>query len=358
MGRKKNKKKTSKIVRALLRLGRSLVAVVILAALVLGVSFGVGKLSKLNPVRLYKVVSSALASFGFDENITKKIEKGFSEPAVYVAEEAEDQEVSQAEELGRTDEVITRISIIADSHIDWEDDEAAVKEAVKLQSDILFHVGDHSNLGLVRDLEKSKKLLADSGLTYYAIPGDRDLWQSVGPDNFLQVFKKNYYFVEVGDVKILALDNSANYTTVDADLMKSFDEDVKKATFVLLSQPLWHPKNETIMGVVNGEVVTEVRQQAEEILDKIRQSDVKAIFAGDQHAFSKNSDSEKEDLVHYALGAVTNDKNLQSPRFVILDLFEDGSYKVQQVVLSKIQQESETSEAEEGSPEDSAENSK
>jgi predicted phosphodiesterase len=336
MGRKKKKKK-SMILRILFRTVRGAVAIVILAALVLGVSYGVGKLSKLNPVQLFRVSSTFLSSFGVSKDVTEKIEQGLVESPVEI-EYPEDSNVPEvsgatAEDFARQEDIVVRVALFADSHLDWDALSAAIEKVKELEVDMIFHVGDHSNLGIVKNLEKTKDLLDASELSYYAIPGDRDLWQTVGTDNFLQVFKENRHTVTKDDIVFVLMDNSANYSTVEDSAMEWFEKNVADADFIFLSQPLWHPTNSKVMGYVNGDKVENVRIQAEELLKKVRESEVLAVFAGDQHMFSKNLDSEKESLVHYALGALTSERNLQTPRFALLDIGENAQYSVKQVIL-------------------------
>ncbi len=68
-------------------------------------------------------------------------------------------------------------------------------------------------------------------------------------------------------------------------------------------------------------------------------ADVKAVIAGDHHKSSKVSDTQRSGLMHYVVGAVGgtlseySQKSLQSQRFSILSLFEDGSYDISDAEL-------------------------
>ena len=173
----------------------------------------------------------------------------------------------------------------------------------------------------------------DSGLTYYALPGDRDLYDTVGQQAFLDVFGVNYHSVGIGGKKFVLLDNSANFTIVLGNLIDWFVREVADADFVLLSQPLYHPSNDKVMGVVDGEEDAAVRKQALELLDVIRASPVVAVVAGDHHMSSTSPDPVDTQLTHYVVGAITRERNLQPPRFGVLTIFTDGDYEVKDVVL-------------------------
>ena len=208
-----------------------------------------------------------------------------------------------------------------------------VSKTKDLSIDTAFHLGDFTDLGVIDKLEEAKKILDESELNYYTIPGDRDLWQSVGIDNFKQVFGDNFHSITLKGMKFIMLDNSANYTTVDSKLMLWFSKEVEDADFVLLSQPLYHPTFNKVMGVVDGEVIAKVKEQAQEILNLIRQSKVKAIISGDQHSASINPDIQNPTLSHIVVGAITSDRNLQSPRFSVLKVYADGNYKIEDILL-------------------------
>ena len=57
----------------------------------------------------------------------------------------------------------------------------------------VFFLGDYTDLGVIDDLIVAKKAMDESKLVYLSLPGDHDLWKSVGPQNFIDVFGKNYF---------------------------------------------------------------------------------------------------------------------------------------------------------------------
>ena len=71
----------------------------------------------------------------------------------------------------------------------------------------------------------------------------------------------------------------------------------------------------------------------------LRKSKVKAVIAGDHHGSSTSSDPEKSDLKHIVVGALTKTRagdgvvNLQTPRFSLLEVYNDDSFEVEEIVL-------------------------
>jgi len=135
----------------------------------------------------------------------------------------------------------------------------------------------------------------------------------------------------------MLFDNSPNFSKVSEEDLAWFEDSLNKADFVILSQPLYHPTNSRVMGMFEGDVVSTVRAQAEEMLTNIRESKIQAIIAADQHFFSKNIDTERASLSHIVVGALISNKssfrNPQSSRYAILRIYESGDYKVEEVVL-------------------------
>ena len=355
--RKKTKENSSPSVLG--RLIRSFAAIVILSAFVLGVSYIIKSASELD---LYKV-GPLLSRLGVDSSKISKVAGIFDdregptggdvgdaqnkpEEKVSAENPEEDPSISAAstirDETGTTQEVnaeeegnkpYVTISLLSDSH---EDNDLLMK-ALEITSqkdiDYAFFLGDYTDLGVEEALSAAKKVIDDSELKYYSLPGDHDLWKTVGPENFIKVFGKNYQSVTVSGFKFVLLDNSANYTVIDAKQMDWFAKEVEDTDFVLVSQPLYHPTNSRVMGVVNGEEVKEVKEQGLEILELIRNSNVKAVIAGDHHTSSNSADPERSDLKHIVIGALTRERNLQTPRFSLLNIYNDDSFDMEEVVL-------------------------
>jgi len=373
MARRKNRYSARN--RALMRALRSLVAIIVLSALVLGIAYSVREISALDVAKVARISGPLLDKFGVDENqvgeVAGKFISRFSDiksdgdsekPGAYEKEGSVfDQQHSDNLNADNEGSLLFSVAILADSHVtddpaDYQVNKEAFKKALDLSKErkvnTVFHVGDITNLGVVEDLRSSKDILDSSGHVYYALPGDRDLWQSVGADNFIKVFGKNYHSMSIKGYKFVLLDNSANYMTIPEDTFKWFKEEVKGADFVLLSQPLFtqglsYPFNMMYMGSTQEATQNDemfklqegVRTQRDELLSLIRESDVKAVIAGDHHRSSSIDDDVKDGLKHYAVGAVAgvakelSQKLLQSQSFSLLKVYEDGSYRVENVLL-------------------------
>lgn len=230
--------------------------------------------------------------------------------------------------------VVVRIALLADSHEDNRNLKIALDLAKARQADFAIHLGDFSKVGAEAELQLAKAVLDESELKYYALPGDHDLWASQGTLNFAEVFGEPYQAFEFKGIKFILLDNSDTARGLDekqinwlkAELAATRD---RMPVFVFAHIPPYHPSSPRAM----GEKSTAVRAQAKELLGLLKEAGVKAIFCGDIHHSGDYADPDTGLKIH-VVGALTTDRNLQTPRFSVLEVFEDGEYKVEEVEIS------------------------
>jgi predicted phosphodiesterase len=258
-------------------------------------------------------------------------------------EELEDEKKLNREGLESRDDVVLRVGLFADSEGHNENLTKALDIMEDLSVDGAFFLGDLTQWGSSEELREGKAILDQAGFELSVLPGDHDLAASVAEDDllgrskFLEFFGEPNQVYEKGGYKFVLLDNSANFSPLEDSAFDWFSESLDGVDFVVLSQPLYHPTNPRVMGVVDGQVVSTVKYQAEQLLELIRDSDVRAVIAADQHYFSNNPDPESDNLRHIAIGAlVSNSPELrspQSPRLAVLEIYSDDTYKVSEVLL-------------------------
>ncbi len=229
----------------------------------------------------------------------------------------------------------TTLGIVTDSHNFNDNLEKAVSKAKDKGARNLAFLGDYSDVGTVKELADGKKVMDASGLWYFSIPGDHDHDLGDGAlSHFNEVFGARYGVKVVDGVRLVWLDNSANYTLIDQAQMDWFTKTLSASsdgvpTFVFLSNPLYNKDGFKLMGELNEDV----KFQANQLLSILRNSSVKAIFAGDNHLSSRSADPIKSEIEHIVVGSLAKERNLQTPRFGMLYVFEDGSFKFEEVVL-------------------------
>lgn len=230
-----------------------------------------------------------------------------------------------------------KVALMSDSENDWVALEKALIEAKKREVTAVFFLGDLTTFGDLKSLKSGKKLLDDSGLKYYVIPGDHDLAASAGDGDssglayFKQIFGSNYHSIELNNITFLLLDNSANYTEIEGEMIDWFRANLKDADFVILSQPIYHPTIARVMGEIDGKRTESVFKQGQLLLEAIRNSSVLAILASDHHVYSRSMDPIRKNLLHYVTGALTRENNFGSPEFLIMTIYEDKEFSVERV---------------------------
>ncbi len=326
---------------------RAMFAIVILTAFVMGVSYFVKEVSALNTNRFASLLEPVSAKFGFDVEQTGEVAgefiERFSQTGINKASDTETDETSAITDnsTGLEDKTankvpVATIALLADSGDDFDSLEKAVNAVNELAVDYVFHLGDLTNWGDVESLTAAKETISKSAAPWYVLPGDHDLAQSVGLENFTQVFGANYHKLQVGNVTIMMLDNSANYTPMDEERYTWFLNNIESTDIVLLSQPLYSVGGLPSMGYVKGEELTDVLNQAKILLAKIRSSGVKAIIAADHHIPSTITDPEEPGLQHIVVGALADEDNeniILPPRFTLLHIYADNTYAVEEVKL-------------------------
>jgi len=353
-------KKTSMMDRSF----RFVFSVVVLSALVLGVTLGVREVSTADPVQIAYKLKPLLAQLHIQVD-----EKQIGDVAGKFVERISQTNLGSGVTTSRLDtnsassdvsgvtqsksKELFKVAILSDIHQDLPNLEKALVLVKSSGVNTVFLLGDLTNFGDIATLSKVKDVLDKSGLTYFALPGDHDIAQSVSAKNFVNVFGKDYFSTTIQGYKFVALDNSFNYTPVTPIQVTWFDENARNASFILLSQPLYTTGLSALFEkIYMGSSVTDpqtqdlvtkqeaVRDQGTLILNMIRGDTViKAVIAGEHHKSSQVIDSQRKNLMHFVVGAVSDSVNdypqnlIQTPRFSIMTVFEDGTYKVEDVTL-------------------------
>ncbi len=321
------------------RFFRSFFAVVILSAFILGISLFVKEIAHLDPGKAAKLSGPILNKLGISPEEAGKVAGTFVERIfktnIAPSETYVESALSDDSNTNTYREEIFRIALMSDAHNNEENLSKALMASSEKGAHSVFFLGDYTDFGVLENLSSAKQIMDESGLLYYSLPGDRDLYESVGPKNYYSVFGNPQISVSIGDTKIVLLDNSANYTLVDSDKSRQFTEELANADFVILAQPLYHPLasyGKPVMGLVKGEIISDVKKQAESILSEIQESNVKAIIAGDHHSFSRYKDKERLSLEHIVIGPVTDARAEQRKTSItVLSVFSDGSYSVEEI---------------------------
>ncbi|EKD91292.1 MAG: metallophosphoesterase [uncultured bacterium] len=250
-------------------------------------------------------------------------------------------ESTKISEESTASDIKLKFAVIADPHLDYPGLAKALKIAKEKNTQFIIAMGDFSDVGTTRELMASRQKFDEGGLTYYALPGDHDLWDSrdkgnIPNQNFNSVFGPPYQAFSVNDVRFILVYNSDNYSGLDEIQLSWVEEEVDKSsadpsavTFVFAATPLYHPSSDHVM----GKVTPKLKNQADHLIDIFKKGGVEEVFSADTHFYSRYQEP-KSMLNMTTVGAVTSDRNPQTPRFAIVEVYTDGSYNVIETPLN------------------------
>lgn len=235
-----------------------------------------------------------------------------------------------------------RFLLVADSHNDNVNLKKAVASAKQQYPDLSFIIGlgDYTDVGTIDELNNAKKELDSSGLRYFVIPGDHDLWDSRDKqkdplENFREVFGPSYQSFSFKNFYFLLLNNSDNYIGISKEQQGWINSELEKGKtagnkgiFVFVHEPLYHPSSDHYMGSVEKDLKT----QAQSLILQLKNVGVKKVFAGDIHYFSEYEEPATK-LPMMTVGAIVTDRNPQLPRYAVVSVFEDGLTQVEDMEI-------------------------
>lgn len=292
--------------------------------------------SGLDPFKLDpQAVVSELVGQDITKQINQKVLGKKSQPAT-IQPSLE----NLTKQVTKTSKPAFNFLMVADSHSDNGNLKKALVQAKDQDPQFVIGLGDYTDVGTVDELKAAKQEFDSSGIRYFLLPGDHDLWdcrnRSQPPNcNFREVFGPSYQSFIHDNFYFILLYNSDNYLGLGEEQLTWLDRELQKAKdsqargiYVFVHEPLFHPSSDHVMGRVEKKLKTE----AKNLLWTLKNEGVSQIFAGDIHYFTKSLEPETN-LTLVTVGALTSQRNAQAPRYAIAEVFEDGSIQVEDVEI-------------------------
>ena len=347
--RKKDKRRRPNIVFVTFRL---ILSLLIFAVLLGGVYSAYKQFSGVDPVKLSP--GALISSFASGEKLfntaagllasaPKNVIPGRSEATT---PESSNKDSGQARmtENGRPKPkpaVSLKFALMADSHNENNLLAKALSQTKEAKAPFIIGLGDYTEVGTVKELEDVKKEFDLIGIRYFLTAGDHDLWDSrdrglSAASNFNQVFGPGNQAFIFGNAGIIILDNGDNYTGFGENQINWLNSELEKlkgnpainAIFVMVHEPLYHPSSTRVM----GKVTPGLKEEAGRVIKLLKDAGIKQVFSGDIHYFTEYSEPETG-LPMTTIGATASLRNTQNPRFGMVTVYEDGSYKVEDVEI-------------------------
>lgn len=209
-----------------------------------------------------------------------------------------------------------KVGVLADIHNDL----GSLKKALgKMKDDGVVKVlvaGDLSINGTEEELKKVKAVLDDSGVDYLAVPGNHDLYKN----KFSVVFGKEWQSQLLDNLKIIMI-NNGNWRGLGDDQKRWIELEVKDCKkircVVVMHEPLGHYLTAHVMGEYSKTTAGEAVWLNELLLN----NGVEEIFVGHLHF---NSTYVFAGLENNVVGAISKERNNQTPRFLEISSYEVG----------------------------------
>ena len=273
---------------------------------------------------------------------------------------------------------ILKFALVADSENENDLLTKALTQAQGMGINFVIGLGDYTNVGTIEELEAAKKVFDKSKLQYFLTAGDHDLWDSRNRGeealvNYRQVLGSPSQKFEKNGVQFVILDNSDIYKGIDdkdwqmlgksiagpaerfprstssfqtdssvvstnnsdaagaqrgSPALVTRDGTTHQLTFVFAHKTPFHPQSSHVM----GEDSSAVSDQAKRLLKLLEDNNVDGFFSGDLHFFAQFK-SPGDTVKITTVGAVSSERNFQGPRFVTVTVFNDYSWKVEDVEI-------------------------
>ncbi len=257
---------------------------------------------------------------------------------------AQDTAVNRTINTPRTEDAFS-FALVTDIHNNTKGLTSAVQEINSSSAEFTIGLGDYTDVGTKQEFDKIKQQLNKLNKPYWLLPGDHDLWNGRDKTDdpkiyFSQSFPNSPQNQVKHGVQFLFLDNADLYQGVNTDDLAEFKEVLlnsqSSTTLVFSHKAITHPLTIHRMGYINDTKNEEVAQQAAEILEAIQNKKNTRIilFSGDLHTFSKYT-FPGDKFEGYTIGALTETKNFQTPRFAIVHIGKDNSVTVEDKPINK-----------------------
>lgn len=341
-------RRSSSPLKPLFSLFRLILSFVIMAVLLLGIYQAYKSFSGIDPLKadpkaiFANILSSDEAYKLITGIFTLSPNQSLDQAKKLIKKDLTANNDSNATILGKTSKPVSsspvafKFAVVTDSHNDNQDLAKALNQAKDAGVKFIIGLGDYSDVGTIDELRATKIEFDKVGLPYYSTAGDHDLWDSrnkkeAAYQNYTEVFGQTYQSFGFESVRFILVFDSDNYLGIDEleeswikDELNRTQTDKPKLIFVLTSSPFFHPSSDHIMGKLDPKL----RAQAERLINLFKESNVSEVIAGDTHFYTSYSEP-KTNLKMTTVGAITSSRNAQAPRFAIVDVFEDGSYNIQ-----------------------------
>lgn len=178
-------------------------------------------------------------------------------------------------------------AVISDIHSDYD---ALQKTLDRIRADniqFIIIAGDLTTVGGREELKQVKKILDDRKITYYAVPGNHDLWAGIGgSDIFREIFGSDYQSFRIDKVKFILINNGNGIIGVGKNQRVWLEKELANCPKLYCLVFAHMPLNNPVVSHVMGENSPIVASQSAGLIKEMVKFQVKELFAGHVHYLS------------------------------------------------------------------------
>ncbi len=210
----------------------------------------------------------------------------------------------------RTVEVkkIDKFGVMADIHNDILELKKALEIAKADRLEIVVLAGDLTINGNKSELTSIKNTLDESGVKYLVVPGNHDLYKKM----YGQVFGKDYQVYRFNGLKLLLI-NNGDWRGMEEAQKKWLMTEVQECLVIKCVGIMHMPLSNNFSAHIMGEDSDEAKNDRDWLNKLLVDYKVGTIYTGHLHY---SSSYDLEGLTTNIVGAISNDRNTQTPRFV------------------------------------------
>ena len=222
-----------------------------------------------------------------------------------------DKKIIQVEEekVVKIKDVMFKFVVMADVHNDIDD----LKKALEMEKvSLVVIAGDLTINGTEKEQQTIKNILNDN---IYVIPGNHDDYKNVW------IFGKKYQSISEGNFKMILIDNS-NWRGLGEEQKKWIENEVQVCRVIKCVVVMHMPLENNFSAHIMGEYLKSTAEEAKWLKSLLLNNNVKTGYSGHLHY---NSSYTIDGWQTVLVGAITRDRNTESPRYTEVTVYSDGS---------------------------------
>ena len=216
-----------------------------------------------------------------------------------------------------------RVAVMADIHNDLISLQKALDKAKGDGDSLVVVAGDVTINGTENEQKGIMKVLDDSGQKYAVVPGNHDIYKKIW------LFDKKYQSIREAGAKFILIDNS-DWRGLGTEQKLWIEGEVAECQKILCLVVMHEPLLNNFSKHVMGEYSSAAAGEAIWLKNILVENGVKIGYSGHLHYASDYVIDGWETVL---VGAISKDRNVETPRFTEVVMYDDGSINNQVKIL-------------------------